>query len=129
MWNDCTATISRCPNCGCQQSVTSRQCPRYMRESNVLHIKTVSNLSYAEVCWQVQASVSVPSPNFSSESEFPPLPLISNTVTQPQADTASRPCRLEQSYDHETLITERVNNSNVLFGNPVYFFGVPGWSH
>jgi len=102
-WNDCTATISRCPNCRGQHSATSKQCPGYIRESKVLHIKTVSNLSYAEACIQVQASVSVAPPNFSSESEFPPVPQISITVTQRQADTGhERTQRPADGYDSAT---------------------------
>ena len=71
-WSDCTVTTSRCPNRRGQHSATSKQCPRYMR--SVLHIKTVLKLTYAEACKQVEASGSVAPQNFSSESEFPPLP-------------------------------------------------------
>jgi len=93
---------------------------RYMRESKVLHIKTVSNPTYAEACNQIQATAFVAPPNVSSEREFPPLPQLSNPGTQPQADRASRPCSQARSDNHETIITEQVNNPNVHFGNPVY---------
>jgi len=80
-----------------------------MRQSKMLHSKTVSKLTLKRVHRPRHQFLSPP-PNFSPESEFPPLPQISNPGTQQQEHRAASPCRQARSDKHETIIIEQVNN-------------------
>ena len=49
-----------------------RICPRYQRETEILKLKTVANLSYADACKEVRTSRNPSAPHLASQSTYPP---------------------------------------------------------
>jgi len=60
--------------CGGSHSANENICPRYQREIEILKLKTVANLSYADACKELRTSRNPPAPHLASQSTFPPLP-------------------------------------------------------
>ena len=46
----CAETVLKCSSCEGEHSAASRQCPRHIHEMEIVKIKTVNNISYAEAC-------------------------------------------------------------------------------
>jgi len=68
------AAAPKCPNCCGSHSAIEKICPRYQRETEMLKLKTVANLSYAHACKEPRTSRNPPAPHLASQSTFPPLP-------------------------------------------------------
>jgi len=59
-YSDSSAAASKCPNCGGRHSANEKICPRYQKESEILKLKTVANLSYADACKELRTSRNPP---------------------------------------------------------------------
>lgn len=121
----CTETTLKCSNCGGEHSAASKQCPRYVQETEIVKIKTVNNISYAEACKRAyirkDATLKINSNTLDSQQHFPPLP--TGTGTSP---IAVRPPPVSNLNDHNVEIEvqhmDKIDfNSNLMFGNPLYF--------
>ena len=77
----------KCSNCGGEHSAASRQCPRYIHEMEIVKIKTVNNIAYAEACKREcsrkENNIKINKNVLSSEQNFPSLP--TSTGTSPLA--------------------------------------------
>ena len=62
-----------------------RICPRYQRETEILKLKTVTNLFYADACKELRTSRNLPALHLTSQSTFPPLPksTVDRTLAKP----------------------------------------------
>ena len=83
----CTETFLKCSNCGGEHSAASRQCPRYIHEMEIVKIKTVNNISYAEACKREcsrkENNIKINKKVLNSQQHFPSLP--TSTGTSPLA--------------------------------------------
>ena len=73
-YSECSAAASKCPNCGGSHSANEKICPRYQRETEILKLKTVANLSYADACKEFRTSRNPPAPHLASQSTSPLFP-------------------------------------------------------
>ena len=124
-YSECEADTAKCPNCGGNHSANDKTCPRYKRESEILKLKTTSNLSYADACKEFSESRAIPVPNLQSKSDFPPLPTPilgrpTNTRPSDNSTQVNLPINVPFVQD-ETVVTEQMDFSSLLFGNPVTF--------
>ena len=125
-YSECSAAAPKCPNCGGSHSANDKICPRYQRVTAILKLKTVAKLSYADACKAHNSSRSPPVPNLASQSAFPTLPksTVDRSHARPFLGASPIPRATGVSLDQEKLIvTEQIDFSSLLFGNPVTFLG------
>ena len=83
----CTETVLKCSNCGGEHSAASRQCPCYIHEMEIVKIKTVNNIKYAEACKgacsRKENNIKINKNVLSLQQHFPSLP--TSTGTSPLA--------------------------------------------
>ena len=115
----------KCSNYGGEHSAASSQCPRYIHEMEVVKIKTVNNISYAEACKRAcsrkENNIKINKNVVSSQQHFPSLP--TSTGTSPLA--VRPPPVAYTNHDNVKLEVQEMDNidftSNLMFGNPIYF--------
>ena len=83
----CPNDLTKCTNCGGDHAASSKDCPTYKHKAEILYIKTINNISYAEACKQgskldsATNNYNLPRDLNVSQSNFPPLPKL--CVCQP----------------------------------------------
>ena len=125
-YSECSAAAPNCPNCGGDHYANDKICPRYKRETEMLKLKTEAKLSYADACKAHRIARSPPVPNMVSQSAFPPLPKkavgVYRTHARPVIGAAPIPHAAGVPPDQdEMIISEQLDFSSLLFGNPVTF--------
>jgi len=75
-WKNYDSHDKRCPNCKCNHSAANTAFSLYKRESEIVKIKTVCNITYAEACRKQRSIEYQILPDRSSKDEFPPLPAV-----------------------------------------------------
>ena len=125
-YSECSAAAPKCPNCIGSHSANNKICPRYKRETEIVKLKTEEKLSYADACKAHRIARSPPVPNVASQSAFPPLPkktvAVDRTRARPVVGAAPFPHAAGVPPDQdEMIITEQLDFSSLLFGNPVTF--------
>jgi len=125
-YNECSAAAPKCPNCGGGHAANDKIYPRYKRETEILKLGTEAKLSCADACKAHGIARSPPIPNMVSQSAFPSLPKKTVGVDRTQARSivgaAPFPHAAGVPSDHdEMIITEQLDFSSLLFGNPVTF--------
>jgi len=120
------ALLLKFPNCGDGHSANDKICPRYKRETEILKLKTEAKLSYTDACKAHRIARSPPVPNMVSQSAFPPLPKKTVGVDRTQARSIVGAVPFPHAAgvppdQDEMVITEQLDFSSLLFGNPVTF--------
>jgi len=96
-----------------------------MGMSLAIQLKTQAKLSYADACKAHRIAKSPPVPNMVSQSAFPPLPKktgVNRTQVRFIVGAAPLPHAAGVPPDQdEMIITEQLDFSSLLFGNPVTF--------
>ena len=119
------ALLLKCPNCGDSHSANDKICPRYKRETEILKLKTEAKLFYADACKAHKIPRSPAVPNTVSQSDFPPLKKkvgVDRTQARSNAGAAPFPHAAGVPPDQgEMIVTEELDYSSLLFGNPVTF--------
>jgi len=120
------ALLLKCPNCGGGHSANDKICPRYIGETEILKLQSVAKLFYADACKAHRISRSPLVPSMFSQSAFPSLPKKTLGVDRTQAKSivgaAPFPHAAGVPPDKdEMIITEQLDFSSLLFGNPVTF--------
>jgi len=70
-YSECSAAAQKRPNCDGSHSANEKICQRYQRETEILKLKTVANLSYAYASKELRTSRNPPVPHLASQSTFP----------------------------------------------------------
>jgi len=84
-YRECSAAAPKCPKCVGSHSANVKMFPRYQRETEILKLKTVANLSYADAYKEVRTSRNPSAPHLASQSTFPSLPksTVDRTFAKP----------------------------------------------
>ena len=121
----CEKTVIKCSNCGGDHSAASTKCPRYIKEAEIIKIKTVKNISYVEAC-KLTNNQKPPSrtvhQNLLDLEHFPKLP--ESNSSSPVA-TRQPPAVAHTNAESVDVDVQQMDNidftSNFMFGNPIYF--------
>ena len=96
---------------------------RYKRELEIVKIKTVCNITYAEACRKQRSTANQLVPDRSSSDEFPPLPVGYGNGVLSQTTQPSNCSRTTSTIDPQLeCSTQAENSSGFTFGNPLLFF-------
>ena len=130
----CNIDVLRCVNCNGNHSATSKECPRYINEAQVLKVKVEKKITYAEACKQCanissNNGTSAGYPTWQDAKQFPALPRGNGAspvatrhipAIQEQPCNESLPSQEEHQVQSQTMDKVDFAN-NFMFGTPVYF--------
>ena len=130
----CDNGVLRCVNRNGNHSATSKECPRYIKEAQVLKVKVEKKLTYAEACKQCanissNNGTSAGYPTWQDAKQFPALlcgngasPVATRHIPaiQEQPCNESLPSQEEHQVQSQTMDKVDFAN-NFMFGNPIYF--------
>jgi len=117
-YSECSAAAPKCPNCGGSHSANEKICPRYQRETEILNLETVANLSYADACKELSTSRNPPAPHLASQSTFPTLPksTVDRTLAKPFLSATPCPRVTGTPLDqNELIVTEQTDFSSLVW--------------
>ena len=136
---NCQTSTVKCVNCNGNHTASSKECPRYQREVQVLKIKSDKNLTYAEAAQQYSTRATSRSKAIVTTSqyntnlhadEFPPLPTshvipTNCPTTSKDRIVATNSPTLTTTHENNELQTQVMDevdfSHNFMFGNPIYF--------
>lgn len=135
----CPNDLTKCTNCGGDHAASSKDCPIYKQKAEIIYIKTINNISYAEACKQgskldsATNNYNLPRDLNVSKSNFPPLPKLCDCQTcpvsyRPPPSPSFHRCGADKSPISQPegglMHTKQMGNfdfSNFMFGNPLNF--------